>query len=453
MNKFKLASLLSIVNPTKEEQFEIKRYTEQLFLDEYLQQDFYEYTEKWKLAPWIKTQFERNNSFHRLSDTCQKKFMASYEKVETQNQARNKCASKILHKFKEKGIEVIILKGNCFALTIYQEVAYKRMNDFDILIHKKDWDQIQTIYLEEGYIPLGFGWAGEKEEPAKFSHVGMSFISPDFSCIIGSQWGLKSPTTSYKDLIHEAWNTSLPFDFIGIEVKQLSPEFNFLHLILHLGVYKCGIRDCMDIYNLVRSKQLNEKYLVDLLIESKAVEKAIFSIEMASFSSPNFADNISDQLSYSKNHFLIRRMQKRKKLHELTGDFQDVYSDYFQDIEKQVIYFNIFPEFHKKMIFYFKILTLIFLPKNEIILKLNDLNPREDYSLLWFKIPKTTKRIFELISQEIGWKFTFLLFLKLGIDTLFSVKNYFIKKRSYFDYLKAKNINPTDIEKVVKNIQ
>ena len=61
--------------------------------------------------------------------------------------------------------------------------------------------------------------------------------------------------------------------------------------------------------------------------------------------------------------------------------------------------------------------------------------------------------MFSLIAQEIGWLFTFLLFLKLFIDLLFSLKNYLIKKESYFDYLKKRGIDPKTIEKVVKNIQ
>jgi hypothetical protein len=61
--------------------------------------------------------------------------------------------------------------------------------------------------------------------------------------------------------------------------------------------------------------------------------------------------------------------------------------------------------------------------------------------------------VFSLIAEEIGWKFSLLLFVKLFFDTLFSLKNYFFKQESYFSYLKKIGINPSEIEKVVKNIQ
>ena len=57
------------------------------------------------------------------------------------------------------------------------------------------------------------------------------------------------------------------------------------------------------------------------------------------------------------------------------------------------------------------------------------------------------------LGNMYGPKFTFLLFVKLYFDLIISLKNYFVKKESYFDYLRKKGIDPREIERVVKNIQ
>lgn len=452
MNRFELAALLSKVNLNEidrescvNELQELKTPAQQLH--------FFEYCKQWKLAPWIFSQLKKYIGFEFLDQSIIDKFKFEYEKVKQQNKQRNATALEFLTEFKKEGIDVIILKGNYFALNTYQDVGYKRMNDFDILIRRDDWDRIQDIYLRLGYIPLGFGWSGEKEKPASFSHVGMSFISPDFSCIIGSQWGLKSPTASYSVDIEKAWESAIEFDFNGLKVKNLSSEYNLLHLILHLGLFKCGIRDCMDIYNLVRTEKIDEELMKQIIIGAKAADKAKFALEISNLCSSDINQSLIDGFPSKKSGFIFRRLMKRKRTHVLTSDIHHSYNDYFQDIEKQVIYFNLYPKFHVKFAIYLKILRMIYFPKIEFALKLNDCFYQPSFFQKIVSVLKAPYFVFSLIAQEIGWKFTCLLFIKLALDLLISLKNYIIHPESYFDYLKGRGINPKDIQNAVKNIQ
>ncbi len=412
-----------------------------------LDKDFFEYCLKWKIAPWVYIQLKRNEL--PLPVETQQKFEDEYQKVKQQNEARNKTARVFLKRFQEEGIDVAVLKGNYLAHAVYKDVGYKRMNDFDILIRKEDWDKIQDIYLELGFLPLGNGWSGEKEKPASYSHVGMSYISPDFSCIVGSQWGLKSPTTTYTINAEDLWKNTINFDFYGLAVKALSPEYNLLHLVLHLGVYKCGIRDCMDLYNLASNIPVNYDKYATICKKVKCEPKSNFALTISNLCTAQF----SVQKEQAISGFLKSRLEKRLAIHQRTGDYQDSYNDYFQDIEKQVIYFNLFPKFHKRLHYYLRVLKLIYFSKSTTNLKLNDAS---DQKSIWKKFTSWIKApyyIFSLIAQEIGWKFTFLLFIKLFFDLILSLKNYFIKKDSYFDYLRKKGIDPRKIEAVVQNIQ
>jgi hypothetical protein len=452
MNHFKAACLISKVNWSSSEIVEIKTLLKELINHEQ-QLDFFKYCYKWKLAPICYAHLRTDNLLAYFDDKVLQLFKEEYQKITDQNRKRNKEAVKILKAFSEQNIEVAILKGNYLAHSVYNEVGYKRMNDFDILVKRVNWDKIQSIYLSLGYIPLGFGWSGEKEKPAKFSHVGMSFISPDYSCIIGSQWGLKSPTTGYSIDINRAWETAEEFTFCDMPVKALSTEFNLLHLILHMGTYKCGIRDCMDIYNLARVKTVNNELLRAVIKESGAAEKAIFTLSLSNYCSKEFSEKFIESIGKKTRGFYKRRLNKRIETQLECGDFQASYNDYFQDIEKEVINFNLYPKFHKKIKFYFRIIGLIFFPSTDMTLKLND----------QFHAPTVGNKIvsrikapyfsFALIAQEIGWKFTFLLFVKLFFDLLLSLKNYFIKKESYFDYLRNKGVDRSKIEKIVSNIQ
>ena len=417
------------------------------------QKDFFDYCNEWKLAPWVSIQLKKQHLANGLDESVIANFEAEHDQIKSQNERRNVTAAIFLKAFKQAGIDVAILKGNYLAHHCYQDIGYKRMNDFDILIKREDWDKIQDIYLELGYIPLGFGWSGEKEKPASFSHVGMSFISKDYSCIIGSQWGLKSPTTKYTVNIDAVWKTAQPFNFLGLEVKRLSTEYNLLHLMLHLGVFKCGIRDCMDLYNLIRTECFDEGLMQQILIESNAIDKAKFALEISNLCTPEFSQSFIDGLAAKKNGFLARRLLKRKRIASLSGDFQISYNDYFQDIEKQVIYFNLYPPFHIKLMIYLRILKMIYFPKLMYALKLNDKAYQPTQFDKFISRVKAPYFVFSLIAQEIGWKFTFLLFIKLLVDLIISVKNYFVRPQSYFDYLKGKGINPKDIQNAVKNIQ
>lgn len=452
MTKFNLAALLSKVNLDENDQAICTKGIQNL-RDNSKQLDFFEYCKEWKLAPWVFIQLKMIGLLDYIEKEVVEKFEAEHNKIEIQNNLRNDTAAEFLSEFIKEGIDVVILKGNYLNHSCYENIGYKRMNDFDILIHKEDWDRIQDVYLRLGYIPLGFGWSGEKEKPATFSHVGMSFISKDYSCIIGSQWGLKSPTTAYIVDLDKIWKTTREFDFKGLKVKCLSPEYNLLHLILHLGVFKCGIRDCMDLYNLVRTHSINEDLMRCIIEDSNASSKAAFALGISNLCTPEFSQQFIESLNAPKRGFLNRRFRKRKLVAEYTGDIHHSYNDYFQDIEKQVVYFNLFPKFHLKFKFYFRILKMIYFPKMEYSLRLNDKLMKPTFVNKLISAIKAPYFVFNLIAQEIGWKFTCLLFIKLAVDLIVSLKNYIIQSKSYFDYLKLKGVDPEEIQNAVKNIQ
>ena len=452
--RFQAISSLSKVKMSEEDLHYAQAYLQALSESPQNQQAFFEYCKKWKVAPWLRLQMEKHELWDYLNPETQTLFADYHQKIKNQNEKRNAEAARFLGEFEKAGIDAAILKGNLLIHTTYLDAGYKKMNDFDMLIHKEDWGDIQDIYQDLNYIPLGFGWSGEKEEPAKFSHVGLSFISPNYHCITGTQWGLKSPTSKYDLDLEDVWETATEFDFYGVKMRQLAPEYNLLHLILHMGVYKCGIRDCMDVYNLMQTfPEIEEDRLVEVIERSNAQEKAHFTLQLSQICSGIIPESLLKKLKPVSKAYLTQRLEKRVDLHEKTGDMQKAYHDYFQEIEMTLFRFNLFPKFHHRLGAFFKLQQQLFWPRKHIMLRLSDLDENASgwqKLLARFRAPYL---VLSLIAEEIGWGITMLLFVKLFFDLIFSVKNYIIKQPSYFEMLESRGINPQEIIHVVKNIE
>jgi len=221
-----------------------------------------------------------------------------------------------------------------------------------------------------------------------------------------------------------------------------------------MGTYKCGIRDCMDIYNLLLVKsEFDEDLFVQICKESNATDKAYFTLLLSQLCCNSISQSLIDKLNPSKNSFIIRRLKARIKMYEKTGDMQLSYNDYFHDVEMIVFYFSLFHTFHKKIALYLKLVQSLFLVKKKAAYTLSDLT---NDATIWQKIKARILApyyVFSLIGEEIGVGVTILLFIKMFIDSLISIKNYWFKKMSYFQFLKNEGIDSKEIISVVKGIQ
>jgi hypothetical protein len=453
-SNFYIASRLAKIVNTNEEMERFSSHFQALKNNTQMQLQFFDYCKEWKLAPWIFLQLNKNNLFHFLNSDVQQSFKLVYDRVKSENENRAAEALQFLKEFNNQGIEVVLLKGNLFIHTVYNNSGYKKMNDFDMLIHVGDWQKVQKIYHDLDYIPLGNGWSGEKGDVAKFSHTGLSFISPNYHCITGTQWGLKSPTSKYKVDIGHLWANTSKFNFHGLGIKQLSPEYNLLHLILHMGTYKCGIRDCMDIYNLILTeKKIDYNKLTTIIEHTNANDKAWFTLQLTNLCSDIIDRDFVRSLKPAKNSFLTRRLDSRLKMAAKAGDMQLSYNDHFHIVEMIVFYFSLFPAFHKKIYFFFKLVRQMFFPSGELAYKFSELGKNPSFFQKLIARIKSPYYTFKLIGEEIGLNITLLLFVKLMVETLFSIRFYFIKQETYFEYLRKRGIDPKEIQRVVKGIQ
>ena len=454
MNRnYNIAGRITKVKYNQDDLTQITSFLNEIQADESLQNDFFDYCKNTKIAAWVYIRIKDCDFIDYLNVEVVSLFEKEFQKILLQNEQRNDAVMPILEAFVKNDIDVIVLKGNVFTQTIYKSFGYKRMNDFDILIKKEDWSKIQDIYQKLNFIPLGFGWTGEKHQATNFSHTGIPYISRNLKCMIGSQWGLKAPTSSYKFNINEIWETAEDYNFKGIKVKKLSAKNNLLHLVLHLGVYKCGVRDCMDIYNLLLTEDIEKYNFAKIFIEANGLDKAFFAFNLC-HKMANIPDSeILNLVDNTKPSLLKKIYHKRIKAIGESQNWQVSYNDYFQDIEKNVVYFNIYHEFHVKLKIYVRIIQQIYFPTSEMALKFIE---KSHQPIILNKIKAffiAPFYVLALLAEEIGLQATLYILVKLFFNLIGSISNYFIPKQNYFDYLEKQNIDPKTVKNLVNNVQ
>jgi hypothetical protein len=192
-----------------------------------------------------------------LPPNVRTRFEAHAEAVRQANEARLTNARDLFARLASHRVPVVILKGVLFAETIYQDPYYKKMNDVDILIRKRDLDTIFTIYEEMRLFSAVELVGGSPRKQEKFSHHAPPFFSRDLKLMVGTHWGLITPLAPYTIDYDGIWSRVVDIDFYGHPAKSMAPEDNLHHLCVHMPYYKCGLRELADIYNLVRHHKID----------------------------------------------------------------------------------------------------------------------------------------------------------------------------------------------------
>ena len=178
--------------------------------------------------------------------------VAVTDAVAAVNERRLAAAIELLEHFHRAGLDCVVLKGMLFGLEIYDDPAYKRMNDIDILIRLDDVPAACDIYRGLGLFGSTAVLGKEPKAKPKRSHHLPSFISRDGALVVGTHWGLITPLAPYTLDYDAIWSRVRPIDFYGCPAFAMSDEDNLHHLCIHLPYYKTGVRELADIWNLVR---------------------------------------------------------------------------------------------------------------------------------------------------------------------------------------------------------
>jgi hypothetical protein len=125
----------------------------------------------------------------------------------------------LLKALRERGVEVLPLKGPALALALYGDAAIRQANDLDLLVRREDFPVAEMLLLSLGF--AGLGAAGDHDR---------RFVRGDL--LVELHFELASPRFFPFD-IDDIWNRSRASDFRGIPVRSMSANDRVLYLCAH----------------------------------------------------------------------------------------------------------------------------------------------------------------------------------------------------------------------------
>ncbi len=136
---------------------------------------------------------------------------------------------KVLEVLRERGVEIILLKGVYLAQEVYRNVALRPMTDIDLLARREDLPNVIDALRSLGYAPEQDGKIGEQCKQA--AHLPAMLRENSFS--IEVHWHIEGPDSPYRVDLEGLWERRRAVKIGGQDAFALSAEDTLLHLCLH----------------------------------------------------------------------------------------------------------------------------------------------------------------------------------------------------------------------------
>ena len=103
------------------------------------------------VGPLLYWRFSKSGMFNALPEETRNSLRAMYASTWMHNQRILKELETLTRLFRQADIPVVVLKGACFALTIYPDIGLRPMGDLDLLVPKNDLAEAVQIAKTIGY--------------------------------------------------------------------------------------------------------------------------------------------------------------------------------------------------------------------------------------------------------------------------------------------------------------
>jgi hypothetical protein len=139
-------------------------------------------------------------------------------------------------------IRVIPLKGAYLAQRIYGRVAFRQMDDVDLLVEKHNLKDTEKILLNLGFVKTDFLDVTIEE----LYHFGYEHVQKHL--LIEVHWDLVDRAGGIHTDIDGLWDRSRPAVIAETPVREMAPEDQVLHLCIHscAHVFDMGLRAMID---------------------------------------------------------------------------------------------------------------------------------------------------------------------------------------------------------------
>lgn len=190
---------------------------------------------------------ESNDSFLR------RKLETEVRKVERKFALRVQALKELLANCSDREIEVILLKGMCFASELFANNCYKDMNDVDVLVGKSDVPEMVSLLWKLGYV-FASNVTGLNE--TRRFNLPMA-IHPKTGVAISVHWNLKSPNSGVRPGLQEIFAGAVSINYQGLPARRMSWEHNMVHVCTDIHFFKVGLRELMDIAVIIKTQNLD----------------------------------------------------------------------------------------------------------------------------------------------------------------------------------------------------
>lgn len=267
-----------------------------------------------KVAPYM------HNQLKKIGHPFAAELTAEHDRIREQNTQRLQAGLPVLLELQQRGVDVIILKGNAIAEEVFQDIGYKPMNDIDILVKQKDLDTVYEVFQKHRLVSAG-ALDEDFRKQEKYSHHWPPFFTQDLRCFFGTHWNLAAAARGMHLPVEKFWQNKESFVLLGNTFFRLSPAHFVLHLCVHLSPVKTGLREVGDIVKVVthREKDLDVDLFTEMVKEAKAEEDVYEALSLAnSISAVSFIKEVISKLTplipEKKKQEVKKRCEPRRKI-------------------------------------------------------------------------------------------------------------------------------------------
>ncbi|MCB9674570.1 MAG: nucleotidyltransferase family protein [Alphaproteobacteria bacterium] len=373
---------------------------------------FFELAHDNRAAPRIASELARLGLLDVLPSAVRGRFEAEAERIRSANLARLERAAPVLRALVERGVDVVVLKGVAFAETLYGDPGYKRMNDVDLLVRRAQVPDVVAVYREHGFFPIAERVGGDPDKQLEVTHHLPPWVDRDLACMLGTQWDFRSPLLHHEFDLDAVWGRTAPLRIAGVDVRMLGPEDALHHVALHLERFRSGIRDVMDVHNLVFCHPELDWALFRTLVERAATHDDVYyalALAQATRPHPGVAETLvalEPRVRPAIRELAAFRSRSERVLVRIC-------SRQFSTIEKLVSAFNATGVLREKLPLFVKGWGSIFWPSREDALKIAAFVEGTPSEVARARIVAPA-RLIGAISEEIGG----LLLLGLAVKSV-----------------------------------
>ena len=215
-------------------------------LDENAWDDVYEFSRKQGVTLLLANRLQAMAEPLQIPEKIQNKLRQAMLQTATRNMIMLHEAGMIFKAFKQRGINVIALKGLFLIETVYANISMRQFADLDLMIRPEDVDIVIASLKELGYSMSTY--YSSQDANLDIKHVPP--MSKPEGPFVEIHWTILEENEPFDIDVDGMWQRTIPVKIAGMDVLALGIEDLILHLCLHLGYqhhFDLGLRGLYDI--------------------------------------------------------------------------------------------------------------------------------------------------------------------------------------------------------------